>query len=51
MTWELQSTDITAAFLQGVPLEREVFLRPPPDVCSKSSVASSTMYVPYLRSE
>ena len=32
--WRLQSMDITAAFLQGWPLEREVYLQPPRDVCS-----------------
>ena len=32
--WSLQSMDITAAFLQGWPLEREIYLQPPRDVCS-----------------
>ena len=30
--WVLHSLDFTNAFLQGASLEREVFLRPPPDV-------------------
>ena len=29
MNWELQSLDITAAFLQGNAMERDVFVRPP----------------------
>ena len=32
MSWRLESIDITAAFLQGGSLEREVYLKPPPDV-------------------
>ena len=35
MGWQIHSIDITAAFLQGNELEREIFLRPPPDVSSK----------------
>ena len=35
MNWKLQSIDITAAFLQGSPLERDVYLRPPNDMCSR----------------
>ena len=38
MSWELQSIDISAAFLQGGELEREVYLRPPEDICPKSEV-------------
>ena len=34
----MDSIDITAAFLQGGLLEREVYLRPPPDVCSADNV-------------
>ena len=30
--WVLHSLDFTNAFLQGTDLEREIFLRPPPDV-------------------
>lgn len=37
-SWELQSIDITAAFLQGDPLERVIYLRPPADVCPKNIV-------------
>ena len=38
MSWKIQSIDITAAFLQGGLLEREVYLRPPRDVCPKENV-------------
>ena len=38
MCWRLESIDITAAFLQGGWLEREVYLRPPSDVCSADKV-------------
>ena len=38
MSWKLQSIDISAAFLQGGKLEREVYLRPPIDICPKSEV-------------
>ena len=38
MCWRLESIDITAAFLQGGVLEREVFLRPPSDVCPADKV-------------
>lgn len=38
MSWELQSIDVTAAFLQGDPIEREIYLRPPKDVCPDESV-------------
>ena len=38
MSWRLESIDITAAFLQGGSLEREIFLRPPSDVCSPDKV-------------
>ena len=37
-SWKMQSIDISAAFLQGNPIEREVYLRPPSDICSKSEV-------------
>lgn len=40
MCWTLQSMDISCAFLQGRDLEREIFLEPPSDVCSKSEVWS-----------
>ena len=29
--WVVKSQDITAAFLQSVPIERDVFVRPPPE--------------------
>ena len=38
MSWKLQSIDISAAFLQGNPIEREIYLRPPQDICPKSEV-------------
>ena len=38
MLWTLESIDITAAFLQGGPLLREVFLRPPQDICPRTEV-------------
>ena len=38
MSWKLQSIDISAAFLQGGTLEREIYLRPPIDICPKSEV-------------
>ena len=37
-SWKMQSIDISAAFLQGKPIEREIYLRPPQDICSKSEV-------------
>jgi transposase InsO family protein len=37
-SWKLQSVDITAAFLQGNPIERDIYLRPPSDVCSRDKV-------------
>ena len=36
--WALHSLDISAAFLQGENLEREIFLKPPKDVCSPHEV-------------
>ena len=38
MCWRLESIDVTAAFLQGGTLEREVYLRPPPDVCASGKI-------------
>ena len=38
MYWEIQSIDISAAFLQGRKLEREIYLRPPSDVCPRTEV-------------
>ena len=38
MIWEIQSIDISAAFLQGRKLEREIYLRPPSDVCPRTEV-------------
>ena len=45
MGLKIHSTDITAAFLQGNELECEIFLRPPPDVCSKEFVWSLKCYI------
>ena len=36
--WILNSLDISAAFLQGDSLERDVFLKPPKDVCPPHEV-------------
>ena len=33
--WKLESFDVASAFLQGNELTRDVFLRPPKDVCNK----------------
>ena len=40
MGWQIHSIDVTAAFLQGNELECEIFLRKPPDMCSKEFVWS-----------
>ena len=36
--WEINSIDIKAAFLQGKPIEREVYLRPPKEANSANKV-------------
>ena len=36
--WEIKSLDIKAAFLQGDKMERDVFLRPPVNVCPENEV-------------
>ena len=33
--WKCESLDVRAAFLQGFKIEREVYLRPPPDIREK----------------
>ena len=38
MKWDLQSLDITSAFLQGNGIERDVFLRPPPEMYEEGLV-------------
>ena len=43
MSWDITAIDITAiditsAFLQGGPIEHEVYLKPPADVCSNETV-------------
>ena len=38
MSWDITAIDITAAFLQGGPIECEVYLKPPTDVCSNETV-------------
>ena len=37
-SWKINSIDITSAFLQGGPINREIYLRPPSDICSKDTV-------------
>ena len=37
-SWKIHSLDIASAFLQGDPLKRDVFLKPPSDVCEKNYV-------------
>jgi hypothetical protein len=36
--WEINSIDFASAFLQGNPIDRLVFLRPPKDVCPANKV-------------
>ena len=36
--WQINSLDISSAFLQGNEIEREVYLRPPADVCTKDQI-------------
>ena len=38
MCWDLESIDVTAAFLQGGSLERVVYLKPPSDVCPSDKI-------------
>ena len=38
MSWDITAIDITAAFLQGGPIECEVYLKPAADVCSNETV-------------
>ena len=35
MKWEINTLDITAAFLQGNDIQRELYLQPPRDACPK----------------
>jgi len=37
-TWKIKSLDISSGFLQGDILDREVFLKPPADVCEPSHI-------------
>ena len=37
-SWTLHSIDICSAFLQGKELDRELYLRPPSDVCSRNYI-------------
>ena len=32
--WKLNSMDVASVFLQGNAIERDVFVRPPMDVCA-----------------
>lgn len=36
--WQVQAIDISAAFLQGEPISREVYLKPPKDACESGYV-------------
>ena len=36
--WELETLDFTSAFLQGEAINRNIFLRPPKDVCNQNEV-------------
>ena len=38
MSWDITATDITAAFLHGGPIEREVNLKPPAAICFNETV-------------
>ena len=38
MSWDITAIDITATFLQGGPIEREVYLKPPANACSNETV-------------
>ena len=38
MSWDIVAIDIKAAFLQRGPIECEVYLKPPADVCSNETV-------------
>ena len=37
-SWKLESLDFTSAFLQGEAIDRNIFLRPPKDICGKNEV-------------
>ena len=45
ISWDITSTDITAAFLQGGAIEREVYLKSPADVCSNETVAFKKVHL------
>ena len=36
--WRINSIDVASAFLQGNKIDREIYLRPPTDICSKDHV-------------
>ena len=38
MSWMIQSLDITSAFLQGNSIERNVYLKPPPEASSEGII-------------
>ena len=38
MKWWVESQDFTSVFQQHDKLVREIFLKPPPDICSESQV-------------
>ena len=35
MKWAIESIDISSAFLQGDPLQRDVYIIPPSDICTE----------------
>ena len=45
MGWQIHSTYITAAILKGNELKHEIFLRPPPNVCSKEFVEFEMLHI------
>ena len=44
--WECKSLDVRAAFLQGFPIEREVYMKPPPDI-KESGIVWKLLRCPY----
>ena len=38
MSWEVESLDFSSAFLQGEQIERNIFLKPPSDICDEDKV-------------
>ena len=46
--WKLKSLDIKTAFLQGKPMEREVYLKPTKEANSENLWLLKSMYTAYL---